>query len=139
MSLLVDTSFLVAVKSLGDAAHSRAVELFQEILRGEHGATHTTDFVFAEAVTVALARTRRHSAAVGVGEFVLRAGDGHPFFLMHHVTPDELLAAWEEFRRYRDRGLSMVDWTSVIVARNLEADAILSFDEGFDGVYHRLS
>ena len=139
MSLLVDTSFFVAVRSLRDAAHARAIGLFQEILRGEHGAIHTTDFVFAEAVTVALARTRRHSAAVGVGEFMLRAGDGRPFFLMHHVTRDELLEAWEEFRRYRDKGLSMVDWTSVVVARKLEADAILSFDEGFDGVYPRLS
>ena len=70
---------------------------------------------------------------------MLRAGDGRPFFLMHHVTRDELLEAWEEFRRYRDKGLSMVDWTSVVVARKLEADAILSFDEGFDGVYPRLS
>ena len=139
MSLLVDTSFFVAVKSLRDAAHARAIELFQEILRGEHGATHTTDFVFAEAVTVALARTRRHSAAVGVGEFALRAGDGRRLFPMHYVTPDELRGAWEEFRRYRDKGLSMVDWTSVVVARDLEADAILSFDEGFDGIYPRLS
>lgn len=139
MSLLVDTSFFVALKSLRDAAHARAVELFEEVLRGEHGAAHTTDFVFAEAVTVAMARTHRHSAAVDLGEFVLRVDDGRPLFSVHHVTPDELREAWREFRRYRERDLSMVDWTSVVVARDVEAAAILSFDEGFDGIYPRLS
>ncbi len=139
MSLLVDTSFFVAVKSLGDLNHSRAVGLLQEIIRGEHGVAHTTDFVFAEAVTTALARTHRHSAAVAVGELVYVMQDGTALFAMNHVTPDQLREAWRQFRRYGDRELSMTDWTSVVVARDLELDSILSFDHGFDGIHPRLS
>ncbi len=52
MSVLLDTSFLFAFKNTRDADHVRAVELFREVLRGQHGASYTTDFVFAEAVTV---------------------------------------------------------------------------------------
>ena len=138
MSVLADTSFFVAVKSLRDTNHSRAVDLLQEIIRGEHGVAHTTDFIFAEAVTTALARTHRHSAAVGVGEFVHLAHEGSMLFSMNHVTPDQLQEAWRQFRSYTDRELSMTDWTSVVVARDLDVDAILSFDHGFDGVYPRL-
>lgn len=139
MSLVVDTSFFVALKSLRDANHGRAVELFEEILKGERGTAHTTNLVFSEAVTAVLARTHRHGAAVGVGDLVLLSRDGSPLFPMHHVTAGELLEAWREFRRFRDRELSITDWTSVVVARALEAEAILSFDRGFDGIFPRQS
>jgi len=139
MTVVVDTSFFVALKSLRDGNHGRAVELFAELLRGEMGAAHTTDFVFAEAVTAVLARTHRHSAAVAIGDLVRLAHRGAPVFPMHHVTESEFVDAWAEFRRYRERELSMTDWTSVVVARGLEADAILSFDRGFDGVFARRS
>ncbi len=137
MTVVVDTSFFVALKSLRDADHDRAVGLFAELLRGELGASYATDFVFSEAVTAVLARTHRHSAAVGVGDLIRMSRDGSPVFPMHHVTEDELEEAWSEFRRYRERDLSMTDWASVVVARHLEAEAILTFDRGFDGVFPR--
>lgn len=139
MTVIVDTSFFVALKSLRDADHDRAVALFADLLRGEMGGAHTTNFVFSEAVTAVLARARRHSAAVGVGDLIRLSRDGSPVFPMHHVTEEELEEAWREFRRYRERELSMTDWTTVVVARHLEAEAVLSFDRGFDGVFTRLS
>lgn len=137
MSVLVDTSFFLAVKSLRDSNHARAVDLFREILRGEHGVAHTSDFIFAEAITAALARTHRHSAAVGIGELILLRQSGAPLFVLDHVAPEQVREAWAEFQRYKEKDLSMTDWTSVVLARHLEADAILSFDGGFDGVYAR--
>jgi len=95
--------------------------------------------VFAEAVTAVLVRTHRHSAAVGVGDLVRLSREGSPVFPMHHVTEEEWEEAWREFRRYRERELSMTDWISVVVARHLEAEAIVSFDRGFDGVFPRRS
>ena len=140
MSVLVDTSFFVALKSLRDTEHRRATELFQEILRGEHGTAYTTDFIFVEAVTASLARTHRHSTAVGVGELILaRGATGGPIFGMLHVSSEEVQQAWDEFRRYREGEWSVTDWTSVVAARSLEVDAILSFDRGFDGILARLS
>ncbi len=139
MSVLLDTSFLFAFKNTRDADHVRAVELFREVLRGQHGASYTTDFVFAEAVTVVLVRTGRHSAAVRIGDLVLAGNRGTAPISLHHVSPDQLLDAWTEFRRHEDQKLSLTDWTSVVVARALELDVILSFDRGFDGIFPRLS
>lgn len=139
MSVLLDTSFLFAFKNVRDANHARAVELFVEALHGQHGAAYTTDFVFAEAVTVALVRTGRHSAAVGIGDLVLAGNRGSPTISLHDVTHEQLMDAWTEFRRHGDRKVSLTDWTSVVVARALELDAIVSFDHGFDGIYPRLS
>ena len=138
MSVLLDTSFLFAFKNLRDADHGRAVELFQEVFHGQHGAAHTTDFVFAEAVTVSLVRTGRHSAAVGIGDLILTGNRGSPTISLHYLSPEQLMDAWAEFRRHRDQRLSLTDWTSVVSARALELDAIVSFDHGFDGVFPRL-
>ena len=139
MSVLVDTSFLFALKNLDDENHSRAVELYRELFRGRHGVGYTTNLIFAEAVTVALARSNRHSAAVSMGELLLRADPSGPRFSLHHLTPAQLNAAWDECRRHRDKSLSMTDWTSIVVARDLEIAQILSFDAGFDGLYARLA
>jgi predicted nucleic acid-binding protein len=138
MSVLVDTSFLHALKNLDDEDHDRAVELFRELLHHEHGTPYTTNLVFAEAVTVALVRTGRHSAAVSVGEMILREHRGKPFFSLHHVSPTQLSAAWKEFCRHRDQALSLTDWASVVVASDLDIDFILTFDRGFDGIHSRL-
>ena len=138
MSVLVDTSFLHAFRNLDDEDHGRAVELFQELLHHEHGTPYTTNLIFAEAVTVALVRTGRHSAAVGMGEMILREHRRMPVFSLHHVSPTQLSAAWEEFRRHREQSLSLTDWTSVVVARDLDIDIVLTFDRGFDGIYPRL-
>jgi predicted nucleic acid-binding protein len=139
MSVLVDTSFLFAVKNLDDDDHARAVELFQELLHREHGAAYATNLIFAEAITVSLVRTGRHSAAVAIGELLLRRYRGEPFFSMYHVSPPQLQSAWEEFKRHPDKSLSLTDWTSVVAARELEIDRVLSFDRGFDGIHPRLS
>ena len=138
MSVLCDTSFLLAARNLRDANHDRAVQLLRELLRGEHGRPHVTDFIFAEAVTIALARTNRHSAAVGMGDMLQQERDGRRLFTWHHVTPAQVDTAWAELRRHADKALSMTDWMSIVVARELELDAILSFDEGFDGLFPRL-
>jgi len=139
MSLLVDTSFVVAVKNKDDKDHGRGIELLQELVRGQHGAAVSTEVVFLEAITTAYARTHRHSTAVGVGDLFFAAWEGKPLIQMRPVTTAQVHAAWSEFRRHRDKKLSMVDWTSVVVAKDLELEQILSFDDGFDGIFPRLS
>ena len=138
MSVLLDTSFVIALKNPRDADHARALARFREMLQGIHGALFSTNVVFAEAVTMARVRMRRFTAAVGVSEFFFSAYDGKPLVRLQHLTPPQLTAAWAEYRRHEDKELSLVDWASVAVARDLELDAIASFDEGFDGIYPRL-
>jgi len=139
MSVLLDTSFVIALRNQRDEHHARAAALFKELLEHRHGHMHATNLVFSETVTTAFARTRRHSSAVAAGEVFLLQHGGRPLVRMHHLTGPQLLSAWDEFRRYRDKKLSMVDWTSVVVARELEVDHVLSFDEEFDGILPRLS
>lgn len=139
MSVLVDTSFVIALKNLDDEDHPRAVSLFQELLRGIHGATYTTNFVFAESISVALARMQRRTAAIGVGEMFVSTLPGGWFMRLQHVSPEQLLDAWREFRRHADKDLGLVDWTTVVLARHLGLGAIVSFDAGFDGIFPRLA
>ncbi len=57
MSIFLDTGIFVAFVNEKDRNHSRAVELVDDLRRGTYGIPYTSDYVFDEAVTVALART----------------------------------------------------------------------------------
>ncbi|MBN2336774.1 type II toxin-antitoxin system VapC family toxin [Candidatus Bathyarchaeota archaeon] len=137
MTVLIDTGFFVAFHNSRDVNHGRAVTLMQKLLEGEYGQAYTTDYVFDEAVTVALMRTGRHDLAVEIGRLIL--GDGSvKFVTMLHVGETGFHEAWTQFTRYPDHTLSFTDCVSIALMRNREIDLILSFDSDFDGILNRV-
>jgi len=71
MSVFIDTGVFIAFHNMRDRNHSRAVELVKRAARGEFGILYTSDYVFDEAVTTALIRTRNPSIALSIGEMIL--------------------------------------------------------------------
>ncbi|MEK6988171.1 MAG: PIN domain-containing protein [Candidatus Thermoplasmatota archaeon] len=136
MTVLVDTNVIVAFHNPRDAAHARALELLDAVRRGRFGLAVTTDFVFDEAVTLALMRTGSHRFALRVGEFLLPP-EGPRLFQLEPVDDRAFAEAWQLFRTYRERRLSFTDWTSVAMVRGRGWDGIASFDAGFDGLVAR--
>jgi len=57
MVTFIDTGVLIAARNRSDVNYERAVSLLRRALAGEYGALYTSDYVFDEAVTVALVRT----------------------------------------------------------------------------------
>lgn len=134
MAVFIDTCVFVAARNRSDVNHGRAVELLRAALRGEYGAMYTSDYVFDEAVTVALVRTGRPEIAIDIGEFILSSRR----LRMLYVDRTILMDAWRIFRNYAGRGVSFTDATSIALMKRYNIDYIMSFDKHFDGIVPRI-
>lgn len=124
MSLLVDTSALVAYAHRGDTNHSRAADLLQRGAAGEFGALYLSDYIFDETVTLLRARAGLRRAAE-FGTLLL-----HSELEMARVEPPEFEDAWTRFRKL---DMSFTDCTSLALVESRNLSGILTFDRGFRG------
>ena len=67
MTVLIDTGVLYADHDLDATGHEAAERALTAVFDGVFGQPYLTDDIFDEAVTVALARTGSHDAAVSLG------------------------------------------------------------------------
>ncbi|MCX6641855.1 MAG: hypothetical protein NTV15_00505 [Candidatus Bathyarchaeota archaeon] len=71
MTVFLDTGIYIAFHNIRAVNHQRATQLVTSVLKGEHGAAYTSDYIFDEAVTIVYARTRRHDLALDLGNIIL--------------------------------------------------------------------
>lgn len=138
MVVVLDTSVLVAKHHLGDAHRDRALELMGEILDRKYGMLVVSDLVLTEAVNYSMGRARSCSVAKDLLRDVL--GRGGPRWVVLHNVNETLFERSVQLclEIGASRGLSFTDCTTVVLARALKAEAIASFDSGFDGVARRI-
>jgi len=134
LAIFIDTGIFVAARNKSDINHERAVSLLRKALRGEYGTMYTSDYVFDEAVTVALVRTKRPEIAIDIGNFILSSTKLRILYVDRVV----FMNAWRIFRRYISRGLSLTDATSIALMKKHNIDNIMSFDKHFDGIIPRI-
>ncbi|MGQ9719218.1 MAG: type II toxin-antitoxin system VapC family toxin [Nitrososphaerales archaeon] len=137
MSVFIDSGFFVAFHNKRDANHDTAKELMKSIANGDMGITYTSDYIFDEAVTVALTRTRRLDIALNIGRMILGEIIS-PFIIMHKVNEEAFRGAWSLFSKYAERGLSFTDCTSIALMKMQGIEKMVSFDSGFDGLVPRI-
>jgi len=138
MSVFIDSGVFVAFHNTRDPNNGRALELMREIVAGRLGSAYTSDYVFDEAVTVALIRTRRPEIALSLGRTIL--GElTKPFLVVLRVDGEAFKEAWKLFPRYAGKGLSFTDCTTVALMRMMDVENLVSFDADFDGVMPRIS
>jgi len=135
MSIFVDTNIFVAARNKRDINHQRAVELLEMALRGRYGRAFTSDYVFDEAVTVALKRTGRADIAIRTGQLILISS---PRIALLNVDDEVFKSAWEKFQKLAERGLSFTDCTILALMERHGIDYLMSFDEQFDGLVKRI-
>jgi len=134
LAVLIDTGIFVAARNKSDINHERAVDLLRRSLKGEYGTMYTSDYIFDEAVTVALVRTRRPEIAIDIGNFIISSRKLRVLYVDRTV----FMSAWKIFNEYASRGLSFTDATSIAFMRKYEIDYIMSFDRHFDGIVPRI-
>jgi len=138
MSVFMDTGVFVAFHNTRDTNHNRALELLRSIVDGELGTAYTSDYVFDEAVTAALVRTRRPENALTVGRMILGELTA-PFLAILRLDDEAFKEAWRLFPQYAGRGLSFTDCSSITLMRTAGIESIVSFDADFDGIVSRIS
>ncbi len=99
LSIFIDTGVFVAARNRSDINHERAVELLRKALKGEYGGLYTSDYVFDEAVTVALVRTGSPRIALDIGNFILSSRK----LKIIHVNKTIFKEAWNIFTKYSQK------------------------------------
>ena len=135
MAVFIDTGIFVAVHNADDQYHQRSKELMKNALKGNLGRIFTSDYIIDEAITTALARTRKHDIAVDLGTYIIES----PRIIKFTIDQDTFNDAWTKFKTLEDKGLSFTDCTSVALIEKRGINHIMSFDCGFDGLTQRIS
>jgi predicted nucleic acid-binding protein len=138
MSVLVDSGVFYAHADSDAGRHSKAVRAFDALIDGAYGQPYTTDYVYDETVTLTLRRTGRFERAETVGRRIRGEGEFPDLLRIEHVKPPIFEAAIDVFERYDDQELSFTDATTIAAADELDVDAVVSFDDDFDGIVERI-
>ena len=133
MSVLLDTSFVVALAYPDDVNSSRAVELFGEIAGGSHGAGFVTDYVVDEALTLVWVRTRRTPAVRQLADLLLADEPENRPGRLIFVGERGFHEAARLHRRMHER-LSFTDCTTLAAMAERGITKVATFERGFDGL-----
>jgi len=141
LSTFIDSNIFIAFANKRDRDHARGLDLMDSARKGEFGLPYTSDYVFDEAVMMALVRTRRPAAAIEVGKIILGSKDDAipSFARLIRVEERAFAEAWAAFRAGRFEGLSFTDHTILAQLREFRIDTLISFDTDFDGLVSRIS
>jgi hypothetical protein len=138
MSVFVNTGVLYAHHDTDASRHEDAVASLTRVLTSAaHGRVMTSDYVYDEVVTLTQRRTGSVAAGVEVGRRI--RGEGYPdAFDLLHASPALFDDAVDVYEQYADHELSFTDAMTVAMIAHHDINAVLSFDNDFDGVVDRL-
>jgi len=139
MSVLVDTGVLYADQDRSATRHEDADAALNAVYDGALGRPYVSEYVFDEVITLTLRRSGSVEAAIDLGRRI-RGVDPYPqYFELLHLSRDGFDDAVGVFERYDDQHLSFTDAVQIAQYERREIDALLSFDDDFDGLVERLS
>lgn len=137
MTLVLDTSVLVAFLHSGDPQHKAAREIVRRVLAGEHGAPITCEHVLDEGLTLLRRRPGREDVSRKFAAMFYGDGKLEGFLKLHALDAQATKRAVAlHFERY-ERGLSLTDAALAVLARELDCP-VASLDAHFDGIVPRI-
>ena len=120
--IFVDSGAWLAVYWPKDAHHTRASAWFE----GNTELLFTTDYAVDETLTL-FVKSKRPDLGRTFGTRVFGG-----IAAVHHVTEEDVKAAWDVFRRYSsDKEWSFTDCTSKVVMTRFQITRAFSFDHHF--------
>jgi predicted nucleic acid-binding protein len=134
MSIFADTGAFLAYRNTKDKYHETALKLFKDALKGKYGQIYTSDYIYDEALTLALTRTNNLAVAMDIAQ-VIRS----PRIKMIFVDTELLEKSTKTFKQYSDRNLSFTDAVSIEIMKELNIEKYFGFDSHFDGIVQQVS
>ncbi len=136
MIIILDTSFLFALKSKKDQYHKRAYEILNEF-EGEKTKYFTNYFIMNETLTLAISRSHGNIAFLEKYNALFFENDN--FFQVLQNTPQEFKKIVEICKKYitSKKLLSFSDASLIYLYQKFNANYIVSFDNHFDNILNR--
>ena len=138
MSLFIDTGVFYAQQDEHAPRHESAQEAIRAVSDGSHGRLYTSEYVYDEVVTLVRRRTGRFEDAKTVGDRICGVDSFPRTFDLLFVTETVFDRARQVFERYDDQQLSFTDASTIALVERFDIDAVLSFDDDFDGIVQRI-
>ncbi|MFC6756915.1 MULTISPECIES: type II toxin-antitoxin system VapC family toxin [Haloarcula] len=138
MSVFIDTGVFYAHHDTDANRHTVGMDALNTVLKSsEYGYVLTSDYVYDEVVTLTHRQTGDIAAGIEVGRRI--RGEGYPDAIdMLHSSRQQFTDAVTAHQKYAEHGLSFTDAMTVTLVDHHDIDAVLSFDDDFDGVVDRL-
>ncbi len=134
MIIILDTSFLFALKSRKDKYYQRAYELFTEKKNTKY---FTNYFILNETFTLAINRSRGNLSFLEHYISLFFGKDN--FFQVIQNTPQDFVDIIEICKKYITPKslLSFADASLIYLYQKINADYLISFDGHFDHILTR--
>lgn len=134
MSVFADTGAFLAYRNKKDKYHEAANKLFKDALKGKYGQIYTSDYIYDEALTLAIVRTNNIEVALDIADVILS-----PRIKMVFVDAGLLERSTITFKKYSERNLSYTDAVSIEIMNEFEIEKYLGFDAHFKGIVEQVS
>lgn len=138
MTVVLDTSVLVAFLHAGDPHHAAAQDILRRVLGGEHGVPIANEHVLDEGLTLLRRRPGREDVSRRYAAMFYGDADLTPFLRLQTSDADATRRALALHLQRFERGLSFTDCTLAVLATDLGCP-VASFDAHFDGIVDRMS
>jgi predicted nucleic acid-binding protein len=116
---------LVAYAVTQDINHEKAVRIINSIVKGEFGGAYTSDYIFAETVTVTLFKSKSVNNATVVGRYIKESTT------ILKTDEFDFEATWELFKDQNSPKFSFTDCCIISLARRYGIGEIATFDKEF--------
>lgn len=127
-----DTWGWVAIAHKDDAHHERVVSFYKNFLLNK-GLPVTTDYIFAETITLLRAKTDLKGVTVFVDAILDLAQKGK--VMLERIDERRWGKAWELCKRYHDKPyISFFDFSSFVVMKEIGVIDVLTADKHFEEV-----
>ncbi len=123
MRLFIDTSALYAIMDAGDDFHDRAKDYFSEIVEKDI-ILNSSNYIIVE--TIALVQNR-----LGISAARLFINNILPVINLCYIDKSIHDIAINNLLSLPDSKISLVDFTSFKIMRDLEIDSVFTFDRHF--------
>ncbi len=136
MIIILDTSFLFALKSKRDRYHKRAYEIFNEV-EEKKPKFFTNYFIMNETFTLAVNRSNGNVSFLE--QYIILFFEKDNFFQVIQNNPRDFKKIVEVYKKYVEskRLLSFTDASLIYLYQQLNANCIISFDSHFDTILNR--
>ena len=138
MTIIIDSNYLFALKSKNDKNHQRALELFKELKEDYKKPFITNNLVVNEIFTLTTSRYKGN--IYYLDEYFKLIWGNDNFFKIVQLLQEQYKEIFDTLRKYTDpkRLLSFVDASLIFLYEKVNAEALISFDNHFDGIISRL-
>ncbi len=130
--LFFDTWGWVAIAHKNDNHHKSVLEFYQSFLNNK-GIPITTDYILAETITILRARTDPRGVKIFIDTLLeARAAEK---IIFEQIDEKRWTKAWEFTKKYSDKPyISFVDFTSIVVMKEINVKDILTGDKHFENI-----